>query len=274
MSMGSNPGARGSYEPAIEIYTPAYLYDANDQLITTNRPSITGMSATGVDRLQRAFLRELHEQLADRLRRAGASRLLHPCFRHGSAADRPLRRLAAAARATLRAGAARSASRARPTGTSPRPATTCCSCSTAPECRRRRSSSSSRSTRGQPPSGAITSPASDITIPDRRHRSTSARQSTAPPSTPGSSPGDRPRPRSRRARERHLQHAGDLRRLADRDRRQRQFGSQPTDPDDHRLAGDRGLPIAVSPSAQEVNPGRVDDLHRDGLPPQRVRRTR
>jgi hypothetical protein len=44
VSMGSNPGARGSYSPAIEIYTPPYLYDANDHLITTSRPSITGVS--------------------------------------------------------------------------------------------------------------------------------------------------------------------------------------------------------------------------------------
>ena len=28
LSMGSNPGNRGSYQPAIEIYTPSYLYDA------------------------------------------------------------------------------------------------------------------------------------------------------------------------------------------------------------------------------------------------------
>jgi fibronectin type 3 domain-containing protein len=48
-SLGSNPGARGSYEAAIEIYTPSYLYDANDRLITTGRPSITGTSpASGV----------------------------------------------------------------------------------------------------------------------------------------------------------------------------------------------------------------------------------
>src|SRR5262249_10877880 len=47
VSMGSNPGARGSYEPAIEIYTPPYLYDANDQLITTGRPSITGVGPNG-----------------------------------------------------------------------------------------------------------------------------------------------------------------------------------------------------------------------------------
>jgi fibronectin type 3 domain-containing protein len=45
MSMGSNPGPRGNYEPAIEIYTPAYLFDANDHLIT-NRPSITGITPT------------------------------------------------------------------------------------------------------------------------------------------------------------------------------------------------------------------------------------
>ena len=37
-SMGSNPGARGSYEPGIEIYTPPYLYDSSDHLITSKRP--------------------------------------------------------------------------------------------------------------------------------------------------------------------------------------------------------------------------------------------
>jgi PKD repeat protein len=41
LSMGSNPGSTGKYEPAIELYTPAYLYDANGNLITTNRPAIT-----------------------------------------------------------------------------------------------------------------------------------------------------------------------------------------------------------------------------------------
>jgi len=44
-SMGSNPGARGKYVTAIEIYTPPYLYDANDHLITTGRPAITGVPA-------------------------------------------------------------------------------------------------------------------------------------------------------------------------------------------------------------------------------------
>ncbi|MBV8358159.1 MAG: DUF1929 domain-containing protein, partial [Deltaproteobacteria bacterium] len=39
MSLGSNPGS-GGYEPAIEIYTPAYLYNAQDQLIVS-RPAIT-----------------------------------------------------------------------------------------------------------------------------------------------------------------------------------------------------------------------------------------
>ena len=48
MSMGSNPGARGSYEAAIEVYTPPYLFDANDHLITTNRPNITGISSAVV----------------------------------------------------------------------------------------------------------------------------------------------------------------------------------------------------------------------------------
>jgi fibronectin type 3 domain-containing protein len=43
MSIGSNPANRGSYQPAIEIYTPAYLFDANDRPVT-NRPSITAVS--------------------------------------------------------------------------------------------------------------------------------------------------------------------------------------------------------------------------------------
>ncbi len=43
MSIGSNPGGRGSYQPAMEIYTPPYLFDANDRLVT-NRPNITGVS--------------------------------------------------------------------------------------------------------------------------------------------------------------------------------------------------------------------------------------
>jgi PKD repeat protein len=47
MSMGSNPGPRGNYEPAIEIYTPPYLFDANDRLIT-NRPGITSISVQGI----------------------------------------------------------------------------------------------------------------------------------------------------------------------------------------------------------------------------------
>ena len=47
VSMGSNPGNRGTYEPAIEIYTPSYLYDSNDHLITTDRPQITGLSFSG-----------------------------------------------------------------------------------------------------------------------------------------------------------------------------------------------------------------------------------
>ena len=46
VSMGSNPGARGSYEPAIEIYTPPYLYDSSDHLITAKRPQITSQPLT------------------------------------------------------------------------------------------------------------------------------------------------------------------------------------------------------------------------------------
>src|SRR6188472_1408153 len=47
VSMGSNPPNRGRYEPAIEIYTPSYLYDSNDHLITTDRPQITALSFSG-----------------------------------------------------------------------------------------------------------------------------------------------------------------------------------------------------------------------------------
>src|SRR5438309_4055681 len=47
LSTGSNPGKRGRYVPAIEIYTPSYLYDADDHLITTDRPQITALSFSG-----------------------------------------------------------------------------------------------------------------------------------------------------------------------------------------------------------------------------------
>ncbi|HKQ60883.1 MAG TPA: galactose oxidase-like domain-containing protein [Candidatus Polarisedimenticolaceae bacterium] len=43
-SMGSNPGDRGAYLPAIEIYTPPYLYDAADQQIVANRPAISNVA--------------------------------------------------------------------------------------------------------------------------------------------------------------------------------------------------------------------------------------
>ncbi len=43
-SMGSNPDNRGRYVSVIEIWTPPYLYDAGDQLITS-RPVITGVSS-------------------------------------------------------------------------------------------------------------------------------------------------------------------------------------------------------------------------------------
>jgi hypothetical protein len=47
-SLGSNPGPHANYQPAIEIYTPAYLYDANDRPISaTSRPLITGVSPPG-----------------------------------------------------------------------------------------------------------------------------------------------------------------------------------------------------------------------------------
>ena len=44
VSMGSNPGQRGKYQPAMEIYTPPYLFDANDRLITTGRPAISALN--------------------------------------------------------------------------------------------------------------------------------------------------------------------------------------------------------------------------------------
>jgi hypothetical protein len=40
-SLGSNPGDRGKYLGAIEIYTPPYLYDVNDHLVTADRAVIT-----------------------------------------------------------------------------------------------------------------------------------------------------------------------------------------------------------------------------------------
>ncbi|HLK10799.1 MAG TPA: galactose oxidase-like domain-containing protein, partial [Candidatus Binatia bacterium] len=47
VSLGSNPDERGSYEPAIERYFPPYLFTADDELITTGRPSITDVAPAG-----------------------------------------------------------------------------------------------------------------------------------------------------------------------------------------------------------------------------------
>jgi hypothetical protein len=47
VSLGSNPGDRGSYLPTVEVYTPPYLFDANDRPIT-NRPVITGATPAKV----------------------------------------------------------------------------------------------------------------------------------------------------------------------------------------------------------------------------------
>jgi hypothetical protein len=44
VNIGGNPGGRGSYLGGIEIYTPPYLYDANNRLITTDRPAITAVN--------------------------------------------------------------------------------------------------------------------------------------------------------------------------------------------------------------------------------------
>ena len=144
MSMGSNPGPRGNYEPAIEIYTPAYLFDSSDQLIpAANRPNITGITP-GVIGYNAPFSVTYTSTSAIRsavLVRPGSAthtfdmdqRLIGLC---GPSPQPPC--TGSGARSTLQA---------RPTGTSPHPATTCCSCSIARACRRWRSSSSSRRTR-------------------------------------------------------------------------------------------------------------------------------
>lgn len=43
-SFGSNPGDRGKYVTAIEIFTPPYLYDPFDNLITSGRPAINSVA--------------------------------------------------------------------------------------------------------------------------------------------------------------------------------------------------------------------------------------
>ncbi len=47
VSLGSNPGDRGSYLPTVEVYTPPYLFDANDDPVA-NRPVITGVTPAKV----------------------------------------------------------------------------------------------------------------------------------------------------------------------------------------------------------------------------------
>ena len=64
--------------------------------------------------------------------------------------------------------------------------------------------------------------------------------------------------------ERNLHHAGDLRRVADGDRRERQFGSQPADADDHGAAADRRLLHRGEPAVAGGHTRPVDDVHGDG----------
>ena len=92
VSMGSNPPNRGRYEPAIEIYTPSYLYDSNDHLITTDRPRITGLSFSGPIHYGMPFsvsYTSTSPISSAVLIRPGS---VHPCFRHGTTSDWPLRR--------------------------------------------------------------------------------------------------------------------------------------------------------------------------------------
>ena len=137
MSAGSNPSSRGSYEPAIEIYTPAYLFDANDRLITTNRPSITGITPSGVI--------NYGSQLSigySSVSPISSAVLVRPgSTTHTFDMDQRLIGLCPPARPRDRACFR---SRCRRTATSRRRDITCCSCSTARAYRRPRGSSSSR----------------------------------------------------------------------------------------------------------------------------------
>src|SRR5262249_26450511 len=98
VSMGSNPGQRGTYHPATEIYTPPYLFDANDHLITTNRPRIPTLPSRPFPAVsaRRDLLRRLRPPTGAPVGRAGASGRAHACLRHESAADRPVRPFAPA----------------------------------------------------------------------------------------------------------------------------------------------------------------------------------
>ena len=196
VSMGSNPGSRGGYEPAIEIYTPAYLFDANDQLITTGRPSITGLTPASGPLGYNAPFSVTYTSTSPIssavLMRPGVG---DPRLRHGPAPDRPLRAVTAAA---VHAAPARSRSRPRRTATSRRRAGTC---------------SSSLDSAGVPSTARFiqlspytTSPpvGADRLARRRTSRSRRAARSSSPPapprpSTPGSSrAARRPRRRCRR----------------------------------------------------------------------------
>ena len=159
--MGSNPGARGSYEAAIEIYTPPYLFDANDRLITTNRPSITAISpASGVSATTRPF-GDLHQHIGDRLGGAGTPGLFYPCLRHGPTADRLVRPRTAAA---LQWSRTHLNLTTPPNGNIAPPGYYMVFLLDSAGVPSMADSSSSLAYSTAPPSGSIISPASDVTI--------------------------------------------------------------------------------------------------------------
>jgi hypothetical protein len=148
--MGGNSGDRGRYLGAIEIYTPSYLYDANDRLITTARPQITSAPTSPLG-YNAGFSVSYTSNTGDRLGGPDAPRLRHPRLRHGAADGRPLR-CGAAARVLgeWRDAEPDDAAERQPGA---RPGSTCCSCSMRPASLRWRGSSSCPRTRALRPTG-------------------------------------------------------------------------------------------------------------------------
>ena len=201
---GQQPGARGSYEAAIEIYTPAYLFDANDQLITTGRPSITGISPLPEpSATAQPFSVNYTSSSPISLGRAGASRLRHPRLRHGAAADRAVRPVAAAA-VHRRGGTLNLTS--PPNGNIAPPGYYMLFLLDSAGVPSKAQFIQLSPFAGPPPDGAIASPATDVTIPAGGSVSfgTSDQRREVLLGLPRGIAGDLDRAD---ARERHLQHA-------------------------------------------------------------------
>ena len=266
MSMGSNPDG-GNYEPAIEIYTPPYLFDANDQLIT-NRPAITGTSlASGVVGYNAPF--SVTYTSASPI---SSAVLVRPgADTHGFDMDQRLVGLCGPSPQPACSGSGTLTLTSPPNGNIAPPGYYMLFLLDSAGVPSKAQFIQLSTYTTTPPSGTITSPASDVTIPAGGSVAFGTTTAAAQYSwvfssgSPGTSTAQNPgnvefdTPGIYVASLTVIDGTGNS-------------DPEPAHADDHRHAANPGLLDRGEPVGQRSGPGSIDDLHRDGHPHQRIHR--